>query len=85
MGADIDGSIYFYNPSLPACTVILVLYFIPAILLSWLTCARYKSWYFICVPIGAWIEVAGYIVRAYSVKHVTNIVSPITIRDDKSD
>src|ERR1700753_3380577 len=68
------NSIYFYDPSFPLCIVAAVLYLIPAIILLYLTCVRYKSWYFICVPIGCFLETAGYIARAVSVKNVESIV-----------
>jgi hypothetical protein len=68
-------SVYFYNPSLAAAIMFTILYFIPAAVLLWQTCRRYKDWRLLCLPIGALIEVGGYICRSYSVQHAIDIVS----------
>jgi len=66
-------SVYFYNPSLAAAIIFTILYFIPAVVLLWQTCILYKDWRLLCLPIGAWLEVGGYICRSYSIQHPTNI------------
>jgi hypothetical protein len=68
-------SVYFYSPSLAAAVIFTILYFIPATVLLWQTCIRYKDWRLLCLPIGALIEVGGYICRSYSVQHTIDIVS----------
>lgn len=76
MGAESDSSIYFYNPSLPAAILFTILFAIPTAILFWQTCFKYKTFYLLCVPIGALVEVAGYTARSYSVTHVDDVVSP---------
>jgi len=66
-------SIYFYDPSFPAAVTFVVLYAIPTIFLLYLILFRYRSWYFLCVPIGGLLEVAGYGQRSASVKNVCDV------------
>jgi hypothetical protein len=70
-----EHSIYFYNPSLPATLVFMVLYIVPTVVLFFQACFKPKSLYLLVLPLGALVEVAGYAGRAYSVKHVTDVVS----------
>lgn len=74
MAKEDPGSIYFYHPSFPLTIVAAVLYLIPTVILFYQTCFRYKTWYFLCVPIGSIMEVVGYGIRANSVKHVADVV-----------
>lgn len=75
MGAQSDSSIYFYNPVLAPAILFAVLYTVPTVTLFWQTCIKCRALYLLCLPIGGLFELAGYISRAYSVQHVTDIVS----------
>jgi hypothetical protein len=78
-----DGkqSIYFYHPNFPLTIVFAIFYLIPTVILVYQTCLRCRSWYFLCVPVGGILEVAGYISRAVSVKNVTDVVGSL-FRED---
>jgi RTA1 like protein len=69
-----DGSsVYFYNPSFGAAVLFAILYLIPTLVLFYQTCFRYRTWYFLCVPIGSLLEVGGYIARGISVKNQSQV------------
>ena len=70
-----DWSVWLFEPSLPLAIVGTVVYTIATIWISYLTCYKYKAWYFVCVPIGGLCQVTGYAMRAYSTKHHQDIVS----------
>jgi hypothetical protein len=74
MTQPVPNSIYFYHPSFPLAVVAATLYLIPTLILVYQTCFRYRTWYLLCVPIGAIMEVVGYGIRAPSVKDVDNVV-----------
>ncbi|KAK6851040.1 hypothetical protein PG995_009691 [Apiospora arundinis] len=68
-----DWSVWLFEPSLPLAIVATVVYTIATIWISYLTCYRYKAWYFVCVPIGGLCQVTGYAMRAYSTRHHQDI------------
>ncbi|KAE8441896.1 hypothetical protein EG329_004202 [Mollisiaceae sp. DMI_Dod_QoI] len=68
-----SDSIWLYNPNFPLSIVFAVLYLIPTVIQFWQTCIKYKSWYFVVVFVGACLEVAGYVVRAVSIKNLDSI------------
>lgn len=68
------GSIWLYNPNFPLAVVASVLYAIPMAILFYQTIFKYKSYYFIVVFFGALLEVAGYAIRAVSIKNYDTIV-----------
>jgi hypothetical protein len=72
-----SDSIYFYNPSLPASIIFTALYTILAAVLTYQTIFKFKAWYLLCLPAGALLEAVGYMVRDYSVKHTSDVVSAI--------
>ncbi|KAL1958326.1 hypothetical protein VTO42DRAFT_4643 [Malbranchea cinnamomea] len=74
-----DDSIYFYDPSFPASIVFTILYALPAAFLSCTTVigprkGKYRhAKFFIPLVIGAWIEVAAYLVRCFSVEEPESV------------
>lgn len=72
-----DWSVWLFNPSLPLAIVATVVYTIATAWISYLTCYRYKAWYFVCVPIGGLCQVTGYAMRAYSTQNHQDIVSSL--------
>ena len=73
-----EDSIWTYNASVTLAIVVAVIYLVPTLVLSWQTFIKYRSWFFLCVLIGSALEVGGYIARAVSAKHVSEIVRPTT-------
>lgn len=71
-----SDSIWLYSPNFALTIVFALLYLIPTTIQFWQTFLKYKSWYFVAVFVGACLEVAGYIVRAVSVKNLSSIVRP---------
>lgn len=67
--------VWMYNASLPLACVGAVVYGIIFLGITYLTTMKYRAWYFLPVVIGAAIEVVAYIMRAYSIKNSTMIVS----------
>ncbi|KAF2266624.1 RTA1 like protein [Lojkania enalia] len=65
----LEESIWTYPPSFALAIVVAIFYLVPTLILCWQTFIKYRSWFFLCVLIGSAIEVAGYIVRAVSIKH----------------
>ncbi|KAK0667543.1 RTA1 like protein-domain-containing protein [Cercophora samala] len=72
------GSVWMYSPSLPPAILFLILYFFASIYITHLTFYRHRTWYLTVIPLGAFLEVAGYAVRIYSVKNQGNIAAFIT-------
>lgn len=68
-----DWSVWLFNPSLPLAIVATAVYTIATVWISYLTCYRYKAWYFVCVPIGGLCQVTGYAIRAYSTQNPQDI------------
>lgn len=71
-----SDSVFTYTPSFALALVATILYLIPTLILTWQTIFKYRSWFFLCVLLGAAIEVAGYTCRTVATKHVTSIVRP---------
>lgn len=67
-------SIWMYSPSFALAVLASILYGVVFIWIFYLTVIKYRAWYFLCVVIGAAIEVAGYALRCYSIKNPTQIV-----------
>jgi hypothetical protein len=72
--ADAPESVWMYTPSFALAVIASILYGIIFIEITYLTLIKHRAWYFLCVPIGAAIEVAGYALRCYSIKNPTEIV-----------
>ncbi|KAK8001981.1 RTM1-like protein [Apiospora marii] len=68
-----DWSVWLFEPSLPLAIVGTVVYAIATAWISYLTCYKYKAWYFVSVPIGGLCQVTGYALRAYSTQHHQDI------------
>ncbi|KAJ9151320.1 Rta1 domain-containing protein [Pleurostoma richardsiae] len=68
-----DDVVWLYKPSLALAIVGTVLYSISWVWLSYLTIFKYRAWFFICVVVGALIEVVGYAIRCYSVQNQTQV------------
>ncbi|KAK0641058.1 RTA1 like protein-domain-containing protein [Cercophora newfieldiana] len=71
--AEAPDSIWMYTPSFPLAVLAAVLYGLVFAWIFYLTVIRYRAWYFLCVVIGAAIEVAGYALRCYSIKNPREI------------
>ena len=69
-----EVSVWMYNPSFALAIIGCIVYGFIFIALFYLTIIKYRTWYFLVVVIGAAIEVAAYILRAYSVKNQTVLV-----------
>lgn len=87
MAKSSENSIWLYQPSFPLAIVFAALYLIPMLWQLYLAVFKHKSCYFIVVTIGAALEVGGYIARAVSIKHDTEIVStpqtsPLPIKNE---
>lgn len=70
-----DWSVWLYEPSLPLAIVGTIMYAAVFVWITYLTAFKYRSWYFVCVPIGASLEVVGYAMRCHSTQDHQNIVS----------
>ncbi|KAF4879086.1 Protein RTA1 [Colletotrichum siamense] len=68
-----DWSVWLYEPSLPLAIVGTIMYTAVFVWITYLTAFTYRSWYFVCVPIGASLEVVGYAMRCYSTQDHQNI------------
>ncbi|KAH6900771.1 RTA1 like protein-domain-containing protein [Thelonectria olida] len=68
-----SDSVWMYNASFALSIVGTVVYGIIFLAISYLTLIKYRAWFFLCVPIGATIEVAAYILRSYSIKNDTEL------------
>ncbi|KAK5987911.1 Protein RTM1 [Cladobotryum mycophilum] len=66
-----DQVVWMYDPSFPLAIVGTIVYGIIFLAIFYLTIIRYRAWYFTVVVVGAAIEVAAYILRAYSTKNQT--------------
>lgn len=73
--AEADWSLWAYNPSFPLAIVGCIVYGLIFLAITYITCFKYRAWYFTPVVAGAAIEVVAYISRAYSVKNEKEIVS----------
>ncbi|KAF5519377.1 Protein RTM1 [Colletotrichum aenigma] len=68
-----DWSVWLYEPSLPLAIVGTIMYAAVFVWVTYLTAFKYRSWYFVCVPIGASLEVVGYAMRCHSTQDHQNI------------
>jgi hypothetical protein len=68
-------SIWMYNPSFALAIIGTIVYSIIFLVNSYLTLIKYRAWFFIVVVIGSAIEVAAYILRSYSAKNQSELVS----------
>ncbi|EEU40456.1 uncharacterized protein NECHADRAFT_66702 [Fusarium vanettenii 77-13-4] len=66
-------SIWMYNPSFALAIIGTIVYSIIFLVISYLTLIKYRAWFFIVVVIGSAIEVAAYVLRAYSAKNQSEI------------
>lgn len=76
--ANDEESVWMYEPNFPLAVVGCIAYGLLLIAITYFTWFRFRAWYFSVVVIGTLVEVAGYVCRAYSVKHQTVIVSYCT-------
>ncbi|KAK1759565.1 RTA1 like protein-domain-containing protein [Echria macrotheca] len=66
-------SAWMYPPSLALAILATILYGIVFLWLTHQTLIKHRAWFFVCVVLGAAIEVAGYAIRCYSIKNQSNI------------
>ncbi|GKT41099.1 sphingoid long-chain base transporter RSB1 [Colletotrichum spaethianum] len=59
--------IYGYTPSFVLAVIADVFFFLLLLVHTWQV-VRYRSWYFITVPIGLFFEIVGYVARSLSAK-----------------
>ncbi|KAK9440801.1 7-aminocholesterol resistance protein RTA1 [Metarhizium brunneum] len=69
-----DKDVWMYNPSFALAVIGTIVYGLIFIAITYLTFFRYRAWYFTVVVIGAAVEVAGYVLRAYSARNRTILV-----------
>lgn len=69
-----DKDVWMYNPSVALAILGAVVYGLIFIAITYLTFIRYRAWFFTVVVVGAAVEVAGYVLRAYSAKNRTILV-----------
>ncbi|KAM3435971.1 hypothetical protein NHJ13734_005304 [Beauveria thailandica] len=72
--SDEDRSIWAYNPSFPLAVVGCIVYGLLFIAITYTTWIKHRAWFFSAVVVGAMVEVAGYVCRAYSAKNQTVLV-----------
>lgn len=70
-----NETVWMYDPSIALAIIGSVVYGIIFLAITYLTCIKYRAWYFTPAVVGAAIEVGGYICRSYSVKNQSEIVS----------
>lgn len=70
-----NESIWMYSPSLALAIIGTIVYSVIFLVISYFTLIKYRAWFFLVVVIGSAIEVAAYILRIYSVKNQSEIVS----------
>ncbi|TDZ67347.1 Protein RTM1 [Colletotrichum trifolii] len=66
-------SVWLFEPSLPAAVVATILYSVATAWITYLTCFKYRAWFFSCVPVGGLCQVTGYAMRSYSTQNHQNI------------
>jgi uncharacterized membrane protein len=69
-----NDTVWTYTPSFPFAVLATVLYGLAFIYITYRTVIRYKTWYFLCVVVGAAIEAVGYAVRCVSIKNQGDVV-----------
>lgn len=70
-----DDVVWMYSPSLALAILGSVVYGILFIAITYLTFIKYRAWFFSVVVVGAAVEVAAYVLRAYSAKFQKELVS----------
>lgn len=68
-----------YDPNFPLAIIGSVVYGLIFIIITYITCIKYRAWYFTPVVVGAAIEVGAYVSRAYAVKNQSEIVSVLSL------
>ncbi|KAK1832457.1 RTA1 like protein-domain-containing protein [Podospora conica] len=71
--ADEADVVWMYTPSFALAVFASVLYGLVFVYTFYLTVIKYRAWFFLCVVIGAGVEVAGYALRCYSIKNPTAV------------
>ncbi|TEA17062.1 Protein RTM1 [Colletotrichum sidae] len=71
-------SVWLFEPSLPAAVVATILYSVATAWITYLTCFKYRAWFFSCVPVGGLCQVTGYAMRSYSTQNHQNIVGSMS-------
>ncbi|KAM3543449.1 hypothetical protein ARSEF1564_003690 [Beauveria bassiana] len=69
-----DRSIWAYNPSFSLAVVGCIVYSLLFVAIIYTTWIKHRAWFFSAVVVGAAIEVAGYVCRAYSAKNQSVLV-----------
>ncbi|KID78000.1 uncharacterized protein G6M90_00g037950 [Metarhizium brunneum] len=69
-----DKDVWMYNPSFALAVIGTIVYGLIFTAITYLTFFRYRAWYFTVVVVGAAVEVAGYVLRAYSARNRTILV-----------
>lgn len=69
-----DESVWMYSPSLALAILGSAVYGIIFLVITYLTCIKYRAWFFTVVVVGATVEVVAYVLRAYSAKYQTELV-----------
>lgn len=70
-----EDSKWVYEPNVPLAIIGSIVYGVLFIAITHLTFIKYRAWWFTVVVIGSAIEVASYILRAYSAKNQSELVS----------
>ncbi|KAK2594050.1 hypothetical protein QQS21_008235 [Conoideocrella luteorostrata] len=73
-----DKDVWMYNPSVALAILGAVVYGILFLAISYQTFFRYRAWFFTVVVVGSGVEVAGYVLRAYSAKNQT-VLTPFVL------
>lgn len=73
--ADEAEVVWMYTPSFALAVFGSILYGLVFLHTFYLTVIKYRSWFFLCVLVGAGVEVAGYALRCYSIKAPTEVVT----------
>ncbi|KAM0740620.1 hypothetical protein ACQRIT_005804 [Beauveria bassiana] len=74
-----DRSIWAYNPSFPLAVVGCIVYSLLFVAITYTTWIKHRAWFFSAVVVGAAIEVAGYVCRAYSAHNQSVLNSSVFI------
>lgn len=73
--ADEAEVVWMYTPSFALAVFGSILYGLIFLYTFYLTVIKYRAWFFLCVLVGAGVEVAGYALRCYSIKAPTEVVT----------
>ena len=75
--ADEIETVWMYTPSFALAVFATVLYGLVFLYSFYLTVIKHRAWFFLCVLVGAAVEVIGYSLRCYSIKAPTAVVQPL--------